>query len=65
VGRSAAAGGGTLAAEIDAAANGRRGQTATVTASQVFTPGALVGLFLRRSDSAIAGEVFIAVRRES
>lgn len=62
--RSAAAGAGTLCAEMGATANGRQGQTATVTASQLLTNGASVGLFIRRSDSAIAGEVLITVRPE-
>lgn len=63
--RSAAAGAGTLCAEMATAATGRNGQTATVTASQVLTNGATVGLFLRRSDRGVAGEVVITVRPET
>lgn len=63
--RSAAAGAGTLCAEIDSTNTGRAGQTATVTASQVLTNGASVGLFVRRSDRGVAGEVHIVVRPET
>lgn len=62
--RSAAAGAGTLCGEVGAAANGRQAQTVTVTATQVLTNGGTVGLFVRRSDSAIAGEIEITVRQE-
>lgn len=62
--RSASAGAGTLCAEMGAAANGRQAQTVTVTASQVLTSSGSVGLFIRRSDSAIAGEVLITLRPE-
>lgn len=62
--RSAAAGGGTLCAQCASAATGRNGQNNVVTASQVLTNGASVGLFIRRSDSGIAGEAFITVRPE-
>jgi hypothetical protein len=61
--RSAAAGAGTVAASMSAAAAGRA--ASTVTASVVLSPGAAVGLFVRRSDSGIAGEVVLSVRRES
>lgn len=62
--RSAAAGGGTLVSQFDTAAVGQK-EDATVNATVVLTPGTLVGLFLRRSDSAVAGEVVIEFRRES
>ena len=62
--RTATGGAGTLCAEVSAAATGRGGQTATVTASSAITSGASVGLFARRSDSAIAGELFVAIRPE-
>jgi len=60
-----AAGAGTLCAEMSSAATGRAGQTATVTATQVVTPGASVGLFVHRLNRDAAGEVVIKVRRES
>jgi len=63
--RDQAAGAGTSAGTLDAAALGRVDLTPASNASTVFTPGTLIGVFLRRSDSAIAGEVFIKVRRES
>lgn len=62
--RTAAAGAGTLCAEVSAAAAGRGAQTTTVTASQVVTSSGTVGLFARRSDSAIAGEVVVTIRIE-
>lgn len=62
--RTAAAAGGTLCAELSSGATGRQLQNNTVTASQVITNGASVGLFIRRSDRGVAGEVFIRVRAE-
>jgi hypothetical protein len=63
--RSAAAGGGTLCAQCASAATGRNGQNTAVTASQVLTNGASVGLFIHRSDNGVAGEAFITVRPET
>ena len=63
--RTATGGLGTLCAEVGAAANGRQAQTATVTSTSAITNGASVGLFARRSDSAIAGELFVVVRPET
>lgn len=62
--RSAAAGGGTLAATLDSSAAGVA-RVSTLTGTQVFTPGSSVGLFVRRSDRAVAGEIFIKLRREN
>jgi hypothetical protein len=62
--RDQAAGAGQLAAQMSAAATGRSAMTLP-TASVVLTPGALIGLFIRRSDSGIAGEVVLTCRRES
>lgn len=60
-----AAGAGTLlAGPIDATAT----QIARITgptASALAVPGATEGLFVRRDDSAIEGELFLLVRRES
>lgn len=61
--RTRAAGSGTLLATFDSGSTGRVNMSDTATA--VATPGSLNGLFLRRSDRAIAGEVFALVRRES
>jgi hypothetical protein len=63
--RTVSGGAGTLCAEMSSATAGRQGQTATVTASQVITNGASVGLFLRRSDRGVAGEIVITVRPET
>ena len=62
--RTASAAGGTLCAELGSGTTGRQLQNNTVTASQVITNGAGVGLFIRRSDRGVAGEVFIRVRAE-
>ena len=60
-----AAGAGTLlAGPIDAAAT-QLARITGPTVSAVAIPGATEGLFIRRGDSAIAGEVFLLVRRES
>jgi len=61
--RTQAAGGGTLLASLDSAATGRA--DASDTASAVATPGATEGLFIRRSDDAVVGEVFILIRPET
>jgi hypothetical protein len=63
--RTEAGGTGVACAEISSASTGRAGQTATVTASQVVTPGTAVGLFIRREDRDAVGEVVLTVRRES
>lgn len=62
--RSQAAGAGTLLGTLDSATTGLKsddGQTATT----VLTPGATVGVYARRSDRGVAGEVFIEWRRET
>jgi len=63
--RTASGGSGTLCAEISAATGGRTEQTTSVTATSAITNSSTVGLFARRSDSAIAGEVVIQIRIES
>lgn len=65
--RSAAAGGGTLVATIPSASTGvqRAASLGSGNTSVVLTPGATVGLFIRRSDSGVAGEVVLTARRES
>jgi hypothetical protein len=60
--RSAAAGGGTLAATIPSDATGVARMSGP-NASVVLTPGASVGLFIRR-DRSVVGEVVITARRE-
>lgn len=62
--RTRAAGAGTLLATLDFAATGRVSMTVP-NASAVATPGASDGLFLRRSDRGVAGEVFVLARVES
>ncbi len=63
--RSAAAGGGTLAAgPIDSGSTGIAAATGP-NATVVLTPGALVGLFVRRSDRSVVGEIVIKARIES
>lgn len=62
--RSAAAGAGTLAASMAGTPTGRNPMTLP-TASVVLTPGSGVGLFIRRSDSGIAGEVVLTCRNET
>lgn len=62
--RGAAAGGGTLVGTVAAVNTGYNGMSG-VTATQVLTNGASVGLFARRSDSAIAGEVLVWFRPET
>jgi len=63
--RTAAAGAGTLLASIGSAATGRNGLAVSVTATAVATPGASAGLFVRRSDNGVAGEVYVLARIES
>lgn len=62
--RSQAAGAGTLINQVAGTPTGRQAPTATSTASTLLTNGATTGLFIRRSDSGIAGEVFLSVRQE-
>jgi hypothetical protein len=64
VARTAAAGGGTALGTCDAEAAGTTFEK-TGADSVVVTPGTLVGLFIRRSDSGVAGEVYLSYRRES
>lgn len=60
-----AAGAGTLVAgPIDSAVAGIARMTGP-NASALAVPGATEGLFVRRSDDGVAGEVFLLVRRES
>lgn len=61
--RDEAAGAGNLLASMSGAAAGRDEMSDNTTA--VATPGATKGLFLRRSDNGVAGEVIVTVRRES
>lgn len=64
--RSAAAGGGTQAAVVSSAAAGIARATAlgTSNTSVLLTPGSAVGLFVRRSDRSVVGEIVITARRE-
>ena len=62
--RTAAAGAGTLLATVSTGATGRASMTLPV-ATAVATPGASAGLFIRRTDSGAAGELFLLVRKES
>lgn len=61
--RSAAGGGGTLAASVPSDATGVARLNAPNT-SVVLTPGAIVGLFIRRDRSTV-GEIVITARREA
>lgn len=65
--RSEAGGLGTLAATVDSGATGtvHAASLGSSNVSVVLTPGALVGLFVRRSDRSVTGEVLITARRES
>jgi hypothetical protein len=65
--RSAAGGAGTLAATISSAATGVNPvmSLGAGDASVVLTPGASVGLFVRRSDRSVTGEIVITARREA
>jgi hypothetical protein len=62
--RTAAAGAGTALATFSSASTGRVVSTAP-TATTVVSPGATVGIFVRRTDSTTVGEVMLLVRRES
>lgn len=61
---SQAAAAGTKLAEMDSATTGPHAQQ-TMTATAVAAPATLEGLFIRRSDRGVAGEVILTVRRES
>ena len=65
--RSAAGGAGTQAAVVSSAATGiaRASALGSANTSVVLTPGASVGLFIRRSDRGVAGELVIMARREA
>jgi hypothetical protein len=58
-----AAAAGQLCAALSSAATGIVPMTGP-NASVVVAPGALIGLFIRRSDRGVAGEVVITARRE-
>jgi len=60
--RDEAAGAGNLLASAASAATGRQANTAAATGSAV--PGASKGLFVRRSDSGVAAELVVTIRRE-
>lgn len=62
--RDQAAGAGQLAATMSSATAGRAAMTGP-NASVVLTPGTLIGLFIRRSDRGVAGEVVLTCRRET
>jgi hypothetical protein len=64
--RSAAAGGGTQVAVVSSAAAGIARATAlgVSNTSVLLTPGSSVGLFVRRSDRSVVGEIVISARRE-
>lgn len=59
-----AAGAGTKLAQTASAAAGFNAY-GTLTATALIAPAALDGLFVRRSDSGIAGEVFLLIRAET
>lgn len=63
--RDEAAGAGTLAGTVDSTTAGRIQGTAPSNATVVLTPGATKGLFIRRSDNGVDGEVFVLLRPES
>lgn len=62
--RTQAAGAGTLLASLSSATTGRQPLTGP-NASALATPGATEGLFIRRSDNGVAGEVVVIARRET
>jgi hypothetical protein len=64
--RSAAAGAGTQAAVVSSASAGvaRASALGASNTSVLLTPGSSVGLFVRRSDRSVVGEVVITARRE-
>jgi hypothetical protein len=61
--RTAAGGGGSLLGDFDSATTGRK-KDAAQTITPVIVPGAPVGLFVRRSDSGVAGDIVLTCRRE-
>jgi hypothetical protein len=61
--RTRAGGAGTQLASTASATTGR--QTNTLNGSVVATPGTLEGLFIRRSDRGVAGEVLLTCRLEN
>lgn len=61
---SSAGGAGDLCATLDTAAAARVVNT-NPTATTVLTPGTTTGLYIRRSDRAVIGDVIILARRES
>jgi hypothetical protein len=61
--RTRAGGAGTQLANMSSAATGR--QTNTLNGSVVATPGTLEGLFVRRSDRGVAGEILLHCRLEN
>lgn len=63
--RDEPAGAGTAVSVGDTTATGRAVCAPTSDASTVLTPGATKGLFARRTDDTMIGEVFVLVRRES
>jgi hypothetical protein len=63
--RSRAGGLGTLASTVSSATAGRVNGAAPSNATVALTPGALEGLFIRRSDNAVSGEVIVIARIES
>ena len=62
--RTQAAGAGTLIGTLDFGTVGNAALTG-FTSSVVLTPGSTVGLFARRSNNTVAGEIFLGVRREN
>jgi hypothetical protein len=63
--RTQAAGAGTLLATMNTAAAGLVPSPNTGFAETVVAPATTAGLFVRRSDSAIAGVLHVCIRRES
>jgi hypothetical protein len=63
--RTQSAGAGTLVATMDFGTAGLVPSPNTGFATVVLTPGSSVGLFVRRSDRGVAGEILLSVRRES
>lgn len=63
--RTQSGGAGTLLATLNTGALGLVPSPNTGFATSVVTPGATVGLFARRSNNTIGGEIHVCVRRES
>jgi len=63
--RTQSGGAGTLLATLNTGALGLVPSPNTGFATSVVTPGAAVGLFARRSNNTIGGEIHVCVRRES